>query len=462
MVWRLMVDFVRREWRQYTPCLMFVAVWPVPVVRRASDATAIALAMAMTVAIANPIVERFVRREIFLLPVSSRQLWLARWWLGVAGAVAWTELVKLTAWRGEAFAVVSLLCDVAYVGATLALWTLLDVRPRGAVWLRRAVIRGQMILWLLLAVGTIVWPFLLRAVLPVTFDDLAGVKGIGLATALALTAWGYLHTPSPEAPRQVVRTRVESGGRRTISGQRTNAPTAISRAPTTPVLLSGVAYHLVRDAAVAIAYAAVVVSGLFVVAFALQPTGGLRPALDRVVDSVASGDAFPALGLLLLLLISSVPAGLHWQRAVRLMRVLPMKPAYLVALLLAVPLWRWVAFWLLGFVLKALAGRPGGLFPLDGLLALTGIAALMQAISFRWSGARPAALIAIVTVGLIIASTALSVMGEIAATAAGLGISLATTTAMTTLGAAALLDYHTLTRRTATFRRPVTAGVTPI
>jgi hypothetical protein len=226
--------------------------------------------------------------------------------------------------------------------------------------------------------------------------------------------------------------------------------------------LSGIAYHLGRDAVVAVTYAAVVVGGLFVVALALQPTGGLRTAFDRVMELVTPGEVFPGLGLLLVLLISSFPAGLHWQRAVRAMRALPIAPVQLVALLLAVPLWRWLAFWAIGLALTAIAGRVTAPFPLDVLLALTGICALIQATSFRWSGARPTLLISVVIVALLIVSAVLSVLGEIAVTAASLGLSLAMITGLLTLAAAALMNYHTLTRRAATYQRPVTAEASPI
>ena len=448
MVRRIAFDFVRRQWRGYATILVILLLaWAGgPPVWRASDATLVAVAMTAAFCLGPVLTGQFVRREVFLMPVSTRQLWLARWWLATVGAATVVVLPNLLVPRAStALTLAAALCALAYNGVYVALLPLLNARPRGSRRVRVAVLRGQAALGLFTGLGGFAWAFLLRPWLPTAPEHLAGPAGFVLGAALLVTLAGYLHVPGPEVPALMNRRAFEAAGREHAS------TLAMPPRPR----LTGVRYLLWRDAAISLVYAGTVMAVLAALSVVTE-TGGPSAHIRRVTLSVMPGPGEPLSRLgWLVLLLSCAPAGLLWQNALRHVRALPLSAFQVSALLAAVALSRWLAFWLLAALLASLDSSVSVVFRPDALLAFVGIGSAVQAAGLRWTGTSPARLIigASVTAGLVIGGS-IWLADVLPAAAAAVGASPWTFVGLITLASAVLLNLHTLTRRSATFRRP--------
>ena len=454
MVRRLIIDFLWRA--RGVPLALLILGCATTLAGRIPTDVMVALSMTAAFCAGPLMVDHLITREVFLLPVSGRQLWRARWWVTTVGAVIVIAIPKTAAIgrHGISFFLLSMLCDLAYVGVAPALWPLFNTQPRGPVWFRRAAIRLGMILWLLtLGGGAVVWPFVMRASLPTEWGHLAGPSGLVLGVALVLTVIGYRHTPAPGAPRNLMRGRGETNPVR---------PSGLAAARI-PERLTGVSYVLMRDAQVSFAYAALVIGTLLVLGVLPDPADGLSAHITYAADSVVPGTGeFFGRSLWLMLLFSCCPGGVQWQRVLRHARTLPLSTTQLIALLVAVPLMRWLAVWLVLALLFVLDGRAPRPFAADTLLAFTAIPALMHAVGLGMNHSRTTTVLGVMFVGLVTVTLSLRFFAGIEEVAAALRLSMTALVGLVVLAAAVLLHYHTLTRRSATYRRPAAGYGVPV
>jgi hypothetical protein len=133
------------------------------------------------------------------------------------------------------------------------------------------------------------------------------------------------------------------------------------------------------------------------------------------------------------------------------------------ALLLSVPLARWLACWMVASAVLFGAGLLGGhvfsMPRIDSLLAFTGVTAVSHAIQLRWAPARRSP-----SFGLIMLVAAAFVMAllngllvPLETVARALTMITPFRVGLVTVAAAAALNYDSLTRRGATYR-PGPAG----
>jgi hypothetical protein len=399
---RLILDAFTRGSRV---CLLSLPVlvygWSMVAASRLPRETILALSMSVAFCIGAMLTQGLVTRAVVAMPIAARQLWLARWWLGTAVAVLCTALPKLLIpIHGWSFALLSMLCDFAYTGVWLALWPVFDIKPRGPLWLRAFLTRSGMILWLLtIGGGAAAWSFVLRPVLPTEWAHLRGPAGLVVLAALAVTLWGYRYSPPAGAPRELARTRSSPASPSPAHGQ------ATKRAATRRQM-TGIGLVLWRDAVVALVYAAIVVGIVLVATWVERPAGVSATTMQ------------------------------------------------VIALLVAIPLFRWLAVWSIVAILFALDGRAPARLGLDTLAAFTGIAAAMHAAGLRWNNIRRASMLMVILAGLVVAALGVQIFPAVTALAERLGLSPPAFVGLVTLAGACLLHYDTLTRRSVTYRLP--------
>jgi hypothetical protein len=452
MVVRLILDTLARGPGLYLLLLpVLVLGWPMVAMARMPREALLALSMSAAFCISTTLRQGMVTREVVIMPIAARDLWLARWWLGTVVAVLCTALPKLLVpMQGLSFALLSMLCDFAYTGVCLALWSVFDIKPRGPLWRRVLLVRSGMILWLLtIGGGAVAWSFVLRPVLPTEWAHLSGPAGLVMLVALAVTLLGYLYVPPQGAPREVARARASVASMPLPRSTASRRPTA-SRTP-----ITGIALVLWRDAVVSVTYAALVVGAVLLVWW-FQSPAGISVTLDRIAYVLfpRPGEFFGR-SAWLVLLFSCFPAGLFWYGILRHVRTLPISTMQIIGLLLAIPLSRWLAVWLIVAMLFALDGRAPARFGPDTLAAFTGIAALMQAGGLRWNNVRrPWMLLMVVFTGLVAIPLGQQFFPAVVAFAERFGLSAPAFVGLVSIAAACLLHYDTLTRRSATYRLP--------
>jgi hypothetical protein len=179
----------------------------------ASSAAAGAMAASLSCAFfAGPSMGLFLlqSRSLIYLPASRRQLWRARLVVAVVAPVALILAAKLVALSARALlqagdavtfqtVLLSSLCDLAYAGAGVALFTWADPGLRA----QRGVDRLGSAPWIasLLAFGMgPVWPWIFRGSLPTAWAEVTPWGWLVLAAALAASAATLLHEPTIAHP----------------------------------------------------------------------------------------------------------------------------------------------------------------------------------------------------------------------------------------------------------------------
>jgi hypothetical protein len=221
------------------------------------------------------------------------------------------------------------------------------------------------------------------------------------------------------------------------------------------------AYVLWRDGVVSLVYAALVVALVLVMSWFERPAGA-SATLDRAAFVLfpRPGEFFGRSGWLVLM-FSCFPGGLMWPAVLRHVRTLPISTSQIIALLMAVPLARWLAVWAILAMLFALDGRAPARLGLDVLTAFTGIGALMQAIGLRWNDIRRTWVLAVTVAATLAAGVVVErLFPAIVAAAVGLGLPAPALVGLVSIAAAFVLHYDTLTRRSSTYRRsPIASDV---
>jgi hypothetical protein len=458
VVTRLIVDHVRRSPGPYVWCgLLLALIWPGVGAGMLSAGTGLAVSMAIAFYI-GPLVTGvfFPPRPVLVLPVSSRQIWVAKWLLSTVGASIWTTLAKLAGMAGAmafggpttglSLVALSALCDLAYTGALLGMLPVLHATPRGPLAVRRITLWAKLML-AVLAISSVVWVLVYRTHLPGEWADLFGVAGVVLLAALALTIAGYRYTPPAGESRGVSRGISRSPAPQATERETTPARVAILNR------FTGIGYFLWRDAILWSGVAAGTLVVLYVVILVGPARGEQSAATELLVGFSEPLRAFPYLesGWVLLLVLSCFQAILPLPSR-RLLRTLPLSTSGLNALVLSVSVVRWL---INGLVVAAMFVLLAGSLPpvhWGVILWFLGLTALAHAIQLRSAQPHryPAAflLLGVLAVGILARGRGLP-MFEAFLVAYPLNVLLA---GGVTLLIAALLNHLTLTRRHAIYR----------
>lgn len=201
MVFRLVIDGVRRTWRVaafavFQLCMgfkMLGQVWP------SSDRMAWTLSGALFLSFQAGLV--FKSRELYQLPVSRRTLWLARWWLVVTAPVVIAQLAGTFAWWPAVSRwptvdqiVLSMTFGVLYCGCHMALMTGSLGRSGDAPATFLSTVAFAPIMIALTAA-----PFVFAPYLPHSFAEMRITSAMVILAMAVLTARGYLHAPAIDA-----------------------------------------------------------------------------------------------------------------------------------------------------------------------------------------------------------------------------------------------------------------------
>ena len=216
MVFRLVVDAVRRKWLigafavfwLYTIFKFLGRLWP------SSEGMAWTMAGAWFLTIGAG--ELFRSRELYQLPVSRRAWWLARWWLSVTAPVAMSQLAAAFAywsahseWPGVEQSVLWMTFGILYCGCAMSLQTTSLGRSGDA-----PATVGSVGLFGPVMLGLFAGPFVLAPFLPHSFAEIQATSAIVMLALAVFAGRGYLYRPTIEArPQQrVIRRDPSSPG----------------------------------------------------------------------------------------------------------------------------------------------------------------------------------------------------------------------------------------------------------
>jgi hypothetical protein len=379
----LIADHVRRSnrWMLLFFAAFVVGMWSVGVY---SDQPSRAFATSMWFAAqAGPQqILWLVPRPLWYLPVSRRDVWRSGWLLCAIGIPALALAVKLLAALvsgksapGIGSIALSTVFDVATAGLGCGL-VILVTHPRpetGPLRLPAAVVHH---------IAQICLPsngFVLYAAaqwnnaVPTHWSELSAATTAGLAAAIALTVATYFYVPTPAT----LSNRVASARRSRPAAVRDSRLTGIPR-----LLLREAGWTLTLGGSLVL----VAVAILMVVARVAQDESGFAHTLRSLLMNVAvAGSPAHDIGLIAFNLVVwygvfAASMATRFSQVMRHLRVLPIGPVRLNALLVgwtpAIWLFAWAAATLLRYaVLGYLPARP----PFAPTVAIMGICALAQA-----------------------------------------------------------------------------------
>lgn len=396
MVRRLVRDAFVRSREEYSIVFVFLAlVWMWGELGTASRSLAM-VATLCSVAFLGPMLafSRLAPKEVLLLPVSRRELWMARWFVALVVApccvvVAQCLGVSLV-WLGRGGPVdlpgiaLTATCAYAYAGALMCLL------PASDLLRRMAVVRDTRGLGSTLHIGVVIafgggglWPVLFYDRLPTVWADVYGGFALALfaGVALALAAAAY---------RPAIRAHVVSLA---------NAPASEHASRPIPMLddrftsLPKLAWLEVTRTGAGLAFMLLIVAGGFV-------------ALDVLRGAaVDSADSLRDLGLLpfdgglrggiLALFVGTVTLGIRdvdmaprqadlLRASLRHWRTLPMSRDSLAGLLMARRLLGWLLLWAMLLAIQFVAFGPPASVRADVLACFAGLDALVFAAGLRW------------------------------------------------------------------------------
>jgi hypothetical protein len=387
-----LLDLVRRTHRWIPPMMAagLVAIWSIP------DDTQLGMALAYSMGTAwvvgpqlmNPLL---VPRAIWYLPISRRGIWRATWLLATVRATTITTFAKLLAmvmpWSKGSFSLATILLsslyDFAYAGLGCAA-IIVATRPRPAggpghlVWPFFKV-AADSALPLGMAVGFFGGRFVGDR-LPVHWSGITVRAGAILATALAVTVATYFHSAVPLTPanRTAGRRRMEARTLRFEPGGLSGLPRLLVHEYAWTLMVGG---FLVSGSVLVVVVAAKYLSSESLI-------GLLRSVLLHVDGSPppAPGTGLQAFIFLIGFAILAASLAGRFPDMLRHLRVLPLGVARLNALLVVWPALAWLTAWTGLLTLHYFVmGRGVASYHADALLFLSGVSAIVQAVTLRLS-----------------------------------------------------------------------------
>ncbi len=394
VVWLLIRDYIRRTVSN-PPVFVFVfaSAW-INIAGSRSDKIAFAFGGSLSLAFAvGPLsVMNFERREIRLLPVSRRQLWLAKWTIGTIGATLVTTLTKVFAtvlaiivsrtplltWPSI---LLSSMYDFLYTGATFGLGLALPIlaTPKLVTALPKIVRSAAGSMLIIALVGGLFWGLIFRASLPTTWPQLSIKAIVVLAAGLVLTVIGYLHSPKIKARARPSKLWI---GRKAASS-RTSREAFSDR-------FTGVARLIWREwriTAILVAWAAASTLTYALIfdrheSLAMFANRSLLLPFSDVSLSFSSDESQPMFWIFAAIVIV-VRGG--YRPMIRHFRTLPLSTAELSALFISNPAIAWINVWTALLLVQLIGvGRLPTSLRLDLLLSLIGLSALLNAVSLTW------------------------------------------------------------------------------
>lgn len=446
---RLIVDFFRRT-KQPWAVLLFAYFWLLA--ERGSLRLQWVMAGCMTMVIMFGPVAAFAlltSRVAQLLPVSRREIWLARWWLGLAIPVGIAAAGKLA---GAIVARIS--GDPVTDWQALSLSIVYDaVFPSlfmGAVPLMRGPWR-----WVAVVVyaGGGIWPILLINHLPTTWPALVHSPiGLAAAAALALGLNSCRFRPHPApypSPRDSTPLFASSGSARPPRVELGARLTGLRKLVWWEWLLT------LRNLSVIVTAYVVVAGGI---ALWSEPQPGMEALLREIRMLPFDQDSMPSHVVTAFLLLGFLGIGAGYSSTLhsdflhamtRALRALPIGTVRLLALLAAMPLLAWLTLCVMLLVIQtAVTGRLPGPVRYDVLLLFPALDMLARSLQFRW---RRDVLAWHFIVVLVVLSGVVAVV-ELTGARPTLSTVRPPIIVAAIVGLATLLNYLTLTRSRAPYR----------
>jgi hypothetical protein len=393
-------DYVRRSKDELTLGGVFIALmWFFVAVESATVSPALGLTLAAA-ALAGPFLAfgRMAPREVLLLPVSRRQIWLARMCVASAVATLWAAAAQLAGLVAampfrDAFApklsivLLTAACVFLYTGAMMGLLPLLALAPRGRSVLARTTIGLLFTVVTLVFASGIIWPILLRSWLPVEWTNLRGPAGVIVLAAAALTAWSWSFSP-PIAPHAAppVWSRAPAAGRRgtrrTLFDDRLRGVPKLLWWAGARSFINVAALVLVLGCIgwpVAVLMPPVESFTTFMIEFELLPFSAAQPAGDVAILFL--------LGFFTLEVLDTglTPPKQDLLRAlIRHLRTLPLSTIAVVGIVVGRRILGWLSVWLCLLIVQAATFGPPDTLRLPVFVALAGVDALVHAWKLRW------------------------------------------------------------------------------
>jgi hypothetical protein len=388
-------DYVRRSKDELTLGGVFIALmWFFVAVESATVSPALGLTLAAA-ALAGPFLAfgRMAPREVLLLPVSRRQIWLARMCVASAVATLWAAAAQLAGLVAampfrDAFApklsivLLTAACVFLYTGAMMGLLPLLALAPRGRSVLARTTIGLLFTVVTLVFASGIIWPILLRSWLPVEWTNLRGPAGVIVLAAAALTAWSWSFSP-PIAPHAAppVWSRAPAAGRR--GTRRTLFDDRLRGVPKLLWLAGARSFANVAALLTMAALAAFMLPAepftTVMIEYGLLPFSAAQPA--------GNAAQLFLLGFFSLEILDTglTPPKQDLLRAlIRHLRTLPLSTIELVGIVVGRRILGWLSVWLCLLIVQAATFGPPDTLRLPVFVALAGIDTLVHAWKIRW------------------------------------------------------------------------------
>jgi hypothetical protein len=380
---RIIVDFLRRTALPWTTILFAFVWWSA---EQGPLRVQWALAGSMLIAeVCGPVAvfAMLTPRAVQLLPISRREIWLARWWLGFTIPVALSTAGKLAGALGAAIS-----GDPAIDWSALSLSILYDATFPALFLGLIPFMRGPW-MWVGVAAyaGGLVWPIVLIDYLPTTW--LAFVQSpiaLAVAASLALGLNGYRFSPEPRPYAEGaagIRARHEARPIRPVRFE-------------IGARLTGLPKLVWWEWVLTLRNIAVIVLGYIVVA------GGFMlwqepPSLEVLLREIRllpfdretrAGAGFPTFFFLGFLAVGATYSStLHsdfLHSTTRSLRALPIGTGRLLSLMMAMPVLTWLTLCgLMSGIQIVATGRPPQVFH-EFLLLFPALDVLARAIQLRW------------------------------------------------------------------------------
>jgi hypothetical protein len=337
---------------------------------------------------------RLAPKEVLLMPVSRREIWLARW----VAATLMTSLWALAAqsvgvglvWLGRggppdvAGLALTSTCVFAYTGALMSLLPVVDL-ARQVPLLRR--VKGLLLALhvgvIALFGGGVIWPALVYARLPAAWGDVSDGFGIALLVGVALAVAGLRYRPAIRAHA------VSLASAPPASHASRWAPVLDDRFTGLPKLL----WLDVTRAGAGLAFMFVTIIGISVATDAVMGvTRGVSASLSWLgtlpFDVGLGGGIVALFAGTISMTIRDLDFGLQrtdlLRGSLRHWRTLPLSSSAVAGLLIARRLLGWPILWSMLLVLQlSFVGAPASL-RLDLLAFVAGLDALAFASGLRW------------------------------------------------------------------------------
>ena len=452
MVGRLIVDIIRRSRLMYLLMVPTVGLVWIGAASEGQEFVSLGLTISLVFAfMLGPLISVTMigRREIRILPVTNRDLWVTTWIVSAISfplAISAVQILAVMAVAGPMFTgasqvsgetlLLASLYAFAYAGA------LVPIAPAQGYCLNNMSTRQPRLLWVALSVacflvfsGGLILPFFMTDDLPLRFDQFSWWSATALVMCFVIAGVSLAWTPqrggivTPVQPARKAESTAAATERQRSSDRFTGIPNVALPIAATVVILS------VVTLAGFVAYWAMFESSTPLRSF-LQNNAvllfdtGFLPNPDM-------GDVWVPMALAFIAISSP------WAGFARLLRVLPLTIHQVNALYVATPFAQWALVWLalIATHVAVVGTFPGNVRP-DVFVLVGGVSALGHVLMLRYGHKGTMGMIfllgGVMPMGKRLSRMPWSLPVEVILTGVGVAA----------LIAAAALNHRTLTRST--------------